>query len=229
MANDSSMDLVTRAARQEMRQSPDTREAARIGTLSRVIDMQGMSVQDVRNELAARGVTDVDSLLIRLDNRWQPPPPPAESVSPLYSDVEVLDAVTTDTKIKAIPTVAISTTADTTLDSIPAKWQFTDLIVGGTVAASGDDSLVEIQIVLGTRVITQFRMDSMRRTSQHTIILDALQAAYKHQIGPSSTVKVRVINGNSGVGQTFTGYLQYTFRLCDRAALTSAVQRMVLL
>lgn len=229
MANSISMDLVSAAARREMRQSPDTREAARIGSLSRVIDMQGMSVQDIRTELADRGITDFDTLLLKLDNRWQPPPAPPESVSPLFSDVEVLDAISSDTKILPIPTVAISTTADTTLESVPAKWQFTDLIVGGTTAASGDDALVEIQIVLGTRVITKFRLDAMRRTSQHTIILDALQSVYRHQIGPSSTVKVRVINGNSGVGQTFTGYLQYTFALCDRAALTSAVSRMVLL
>lgn len=210
------------------------RDASRIAGLSRVLpvdDDDDLTGPQMARELAARGITSGRQVLAKLDarsGRFQPPADPPAGISPLFSDSEVYETLTTDTKIKDIATVAISSTVDTTLDQLPCKWHFTDLTVGGSVLASGDESKVEIQIVLGTRVITKFRLDALRRTSPNTMVLDALESVYRHEIGPSSTVLVRVINGNAGVGMTFSGYLQYTFAPTDRAAMIGLVQKMVL-
>lgn len=218
--------IANNRARREARPVRVGRDEQRIAGLARVLP-------NLRGELAARGIQDENDLLAALDNRasdnrFTPPPPPADSVSPLYSDVEVFDVLTVDTKTKDIATVAISSTADTTLDQLPCKWYFTDITVGGAVAASGDEFKVEMQVLLGTRIITIFRLDSVRRTASGTMVNDALQKLYSHMIGPNSTVKLRVVNGNAGVGQTFTGYVQYTYRPANADAMAQAVKHMVI-
>lgn len=193
-------------------------------------------VKQIHSLLAARGLNSVDALRdaldkgerIVIDNRFQPPPAAIESVSPLYSDIEVFEAFNTDTAIVPITTVAISSQLDFTLDQLPAKWSFTDFSAGGACSASGDEYNIEFQVLIGTKVITKFRLDALRRTTGVTTILDALQKLYKYDIGPNSTVKVRVINNNAGVGMTFAGYFQYCYQPTNPGAVASIVRNMVI-
>lgn len=217
------------------------RDDSALAALSRSLGIDPSDMQEVRqihNLLASRNINSVDALRSALDNgddhdtivisdRFQPPPPAIESASPLFSDVEVFDSFSIDTQIVDITTVAISSTLDFTLPQLPAKWSFTDFTAGGECAASGLDSKIEIQILLGTKVITKFRLDALRRTSSATIVVDALQKLYRYDIGPSSVVKCRVINGNSGVGMTFAGYFQYTYQPLDPNAVARIVSKMV--
>lgn len=174
-------------------------------------------IAKLQRALEARGVMDVEDLDQMLGGRlahgYEPPDLPKASLSPLYSDVEVLDTVATDSIIRDVTTVAISSTASLTLAQMPMKWGFSDITVSGDVQAGGSENLIEVRVILGTRTIMQFRLNQLSRTTTSGMVFDALQKLYQYEIGPNSTVKVEIENKNAGVGQTFAnGYVQYVYQ-----------------
>lgn len=175
-------------------------------------------VAKLQRALEARGVNDVEDLddLLgggRFAHGYEPPDAPKASLSQLYSDVEVLDTVATDSIIRDISTVAISSTTTLTLAQMPMKWGFTDITVSGDVQASGSENLIEVRVILGTRTIMQFRLNQLSRNTNSGMVFDALQKLYQYEIGPNSTVQIAIENKNASVGQTFiNGYVQYVYQ-----------------
>lgn len=202
----------------------DEAQIAKVAKMLGVDDADDWArIAAIQRELEARGVTDVSQLKRmlaegdganddRYANGWNPPGPPKASLSPLFSDVEVLDMVKIDTVITNIPTVAISSTQTITLAQFPMKWSFTDITIDGDVAASGSSKLIELRVVLGTTVITKFRLSQLARQSAIGMVFDALQKVYAYEIGPNSSVKIEVQNMNAGAGMVFeNGYFQFTY------------------
>jgi len=199
-------------------------DAAEIDRVARMLGVDSpddwQRIRELQNELERQGITDVRDLRAQLGdddrgyaNGWHPPALPAPSLSPLYSDVEIVDMVKNDSRIVSIPSVAISSTTTLTLPNLPMKWQMTDFTCDLDVASSGSSKLVELRVVLGTSTIMQFRLSQLARQVNTTMIFDALQKVYSYEIGPSSALKVEIQNLNSGVGQTLeNGWIQYTYR-----------------
>ena len=178
-----------------------------------------LGVSDVQRALAVRGITSAEQLIAAIDRSddlgahgYMRPPPPRKSLSALYSDVEVLDTVATDTIIVDIPTTAGQVTTSITLAQMPMKWSFGDLTFDGDVASPGSTKKIEIRVILGTRTITKFRLSQLSRTTDSASVLDALQKVYDYEIGPNSTVKIEIENMNPNAIETFTnGFFQYVY------------------
>lgn len=174
-------------------------------------------IATMQRELERRGIASIGDLHDVLDGRgahnYRAPAPPRASLSALYSDIEVLDTVSTDTVIVDIPTVAIGGGTQTvTLAQMPMKWGFSDFTVDGDVLGTGSLKLIEVAIILGTRTITKFRLSQLSRTSDSSMVFDALQKIYDFEIGPNSTVQVKVTNNNAVAGDTFNnGFFQYVY------------------
>lgn len=192
-----------------------------VRSLARTLGVEATEVDGLREQLAARGITNRDDLFAEMRarnrNSGRPnqalPAVPEDSLSPLYSDIEIRSTCDVDSVITDIAVVGIGLTVDTTLAKLPVRWAFTDFMASGNVLASGFTYLIEIQILIGTTIVTRFRLDAMSKAEKNTLVQDAFDKLYKYNIGPLSTVTIRTINYNTGAGQTFTGYFHHTYRV----------------
>lgn len=203
----------------------DAGDWSRITKLQRYLNDKGIDSVDELEDMFNTAAQDSTR---RANGRFVAPPAPQRSLSLLFSDVEIIDWLKVDTEIIPIPTVAIGLTTDITIAQAPVRWSITDFTADGAVAASGRKDMVEIRVVLGTTEITKFRLSAMDKTSSDAMVVDALGKIYNYEIGPNSTLKVRVVNLNSGAGQAYDGYFQYTRRPVLDDALRTLMSRLAL-